>query len=197
MRQISKKQIFSAFFAILFGLLLVSCSDNKIDSSLISSGSTMDSKAREAEKNLDKASYADVADVFLDNNEIHFDKDVLIVFGKNNCPYCDELKNLIKGDSSLKQIIKDNFNPYYINTSYLKTHSIHFSDRDSKADTTTIAQVFAIDFTPSIVFLSKDGNVKYIFPGFTPKFKNLVLDVSKKDSAMGEYENLNKKIHNL
>ena len=70
------KQEFNIFFTILLSLLFVSCSDNKIDSTLISSGSTMDSQAREAEKNLDKASYVDVADVFLDTNEINFNKAV-------------------------------------------------------------------------------------------------------------------------
>lgn len=191
------KQKFNIVFMVLFGILFVSCSDNKIDSTLISSGSTMDSKAREMEKNLDKSSYADVADVFLDTNEIDFNKDVLIVFSKNNCNYCDDVKDIIKEDENLKQIIKDNFNPYYINTSYLKTHLINFNDRQSKVNTSDLAQIFSVNATPSIVFLSKNGDVKYLFPGFTPKFKDLVLDVVKKDSAMGQYENLNKKIHNL
>ena len=191
------KQEFNIFFTILFSLLFISCSDNKIDSTLISSGSTMDSQAREAEKNLDKASYIDVADVFLDTNEINFNKDVLIIFGKNHCKYCDNLKDIIKKDENLKQIMKDNFNPYYINTSYLKTHLINFNDRQSRVNTSDIAQLFAVDFTPSIVFLSKNGDVKYLFPGFTTRFKDLVLDVTKKDSAMGQYEDLNKKIHNL
>lgn len=191
------KQRFNIVFVVLFSLLFVSCNDNKIDSTLISSGSTMDSNAREAEKNLDKASYADVADVFLDTNEINFNKDVLIIFGKNNCNYCDSLKDIIKKDENLKQVIKDNFNPYYVNSSYLKIHSINFNDRQSKVNTSDIAQLFAVDFTPSIVFLSKNGDVKYLFPGFTPKFKDLVLDVVRKDNAMGQYEDLNKKIHNL
>lgn len=191
------KQKFNAFIAISFGLLLVSCGSDKVDSNLISSGSTMDTQAREVEKNLDKASYASIADVVLDTGEINFDKDVLIIFGRNNCLYCDMLKDIIKKDDELKQIMKDNFNPYYVNISYSKTHLINFNDRQSKADTKTIASLFSVNFTPSIVFLKKDGDVKYLLPGFTPKFKNLVLEVAKKDDAMGEYENLNRKIRNL
>ena len=191
------KQRFSAVFIVLFGLLFVSCNDNKIDSSLISSGSVMDSKAREAEKNLDKGSYADVSDVFLDTNEINFDKDVLIVFSKNNCKYCDSIKDIVKKDENLKQTIKDNFNAYYINTSYLKTHLINLNNRQSKINTSDFAQIFAVDFTPSIVFLNKNGDVKYLFPGFTPRFKDMILDVISRDSAMGQYEDLNKKIQNL
>lgn len=185
------------FITLLFSLLLISCSDHKIDSDLISSGSTMSNEAKEVEKNLDKASYADVADVFLDTNEINFNKDVLLVFGKNNCQYCDMLKDMIKKDDSLKQLIKDNFNPYYINTSYLKKHTINFGNKQSNIDTHAFASLFSVDFTPSIVFLSKDGNVKYLLPGFTPKFKDLVSEVIKKDSAMGEYKDLNNRIHNL
>ncbi len=190
-------QRFNVFFTIFFSLLLISCSDHKIDSDVISNGSTMSAEAREAEKNLDKASYADIADIFLDTNEISFDKNILIIFGKNNCQYCDMLKDMIKKDENLKQTIKDNFNPYYINISYSKIHSINFNDKQSKVDTGSIASLFAVDFTPSIVFLGRDGNVRYLFPGFTPKFKDLVLEVIRKDGPMGEYESLNNKIHNL
>lgn len=187
----------SIFSILFFGLLLTSCSDHKIDSNIISSGSTMDTKAREIERNLDKESYADIADIFLDTNEISFDKNILIIFGKNNCQYCDMLKEMIKEDDDLKKIIKDNFNPYYINISYLKIHSMNFNDRQTKIETNSLASLFSVNFTPSVVFMGRDGNVRYIFPGFTPKFKDLVLEVVKKDGAMGEYEDLNNKIRNI
>ena len=97
-------QRFNVFFTIFFSLLLISCSDHKIDSDVISNGSTMSAEAREAEKNLDKASYADIADIFLDTNEISFDKNILIIFGKNNCQYCDMLKDMIKRNEGYSEI---------------------------------------------------------------------------------------------
>lgn len=190
-------QRFSLFFVILFSLLLVACSNDEIDSNVISNGSTMSPEAKEEEKDLDKVSYSDLLDVFLDTNKIDFNKNVLIIFGRNNCSYCDMIKDLIKQDDDLKQLIKDNFNPYYINISYSKIHEINFNDRQSKIDTNSIASLFSVNFTPTIVFLGKDGTVWYLFPGFTPKFKDLVLEVIKKNAPMGEYEDLNNKIRNI
>ncbi|RAX54687.1 hypothetical protein CCY99_02685 [Helicobacter sp. 16-1353] len=183
--------------ALTLSLFFIACSDDKIDSSLISSGAIMDEEAREIEQNLDKASYAELADLFLDTKDVAFDKDVLIVFGKNNCKYCDMLKDTIKNDANLKQIIKDNFNPYYINTSYTKTHNIDFGSKTSHIKTNDFASIFGINSTPAIIFLSKDGNVKYMYPGFTPQLKDLIINVTQKDSSMGNYVEIDKKIQNL
>lgn len=190
-------QKFNILFLILFSTLFIACGDDNIDSSVISSGAVMSDEAREKEQNLDKASYAELADLFLDTKDISFNKDIMIVFGKNNCLYCDMLKDEIKKDETLKQTIKDNFNPYYVNTSYTKTHKIDFGSKVSNIRTIKLATIFNVNSTPTVVFLSKDGSVKYMYPGYTPQFKDLVANVIQKDSSMGNYANIDKQIQNL
>lgn len=178
-------------------VLLLGCSDDKIDSSIISSGSAMSSEAKDVEQNLDKASYAELSDLFLDTSSIDFSKDVLIVFGKNNCKYCDFLKDAIKIDDKLKGVIKDRFNPYYVNISYSKTHKIHFKDKEASVKTYDLASIFSANATPTIVFLNSDGSVKYILPGYAPKFDEIVSEVINSPKPMGDYLDINKKIQNL
>ncbi|MDE6886000.1 MAG: thioredoxin fold domain-containing protein [Helicobacteraceae bacterium] len=190
------KQKFN-FLIIFISLFFIACGDDRIDSSVISGGSNMSKEAKEIEQNLDKHSYADLADVFLDTKDIRFDKEVLIIFGKNNCKYCDMLKDIIKKDDELKAMIKDNFNPYYINISYSKIHNIDFMNKKAQLSTNNLASIFSASSTPTIVFLSKDGSVKYIYPGFSPKFDSLVKEVISKNSSMGSYEAIDSALKKL
>ncbi len=182
---------------IVFSIVFIACSDDKVDSSIISNGSVMSKEAREIEQNLDKASYAELADLFLDTKDISFDKDVMLVFGKNNCTYCDILKEDIKKNSNLKQRIKDNFNPYYINTSYSKKHKIDWNNKQSIVSTQDFARIFSVNATPTIVFLSKNGSVKYMYPGYTPQFEYLVEAVIQQDNSMGSYSIIDSKLKAL
>ncbi|MGX2983020.1 thioredoxin fold domain-containing protein [Helicobacter sp. 23-1045] len=109
---------------IVFCVLFLSACENKIDENIISKGSDFSAEAREKSQNLDKESYKDLAHLFLDTNEIDFSRGVLIIFGKNQCKYCDMLKDDIKKNPAVQGKIGENFNAYYINTSYQKTHKI-------------------------------------------------------------------------
>ncbi|RDU64669.1 thioredoxin fold domain-containing protein [Helicobacter sp. MIT 14-3879] len=187
------KQIFSI---LIIGIFFIACSDD-IDSNVISSGSVMSEKAIKDSENLDKQSYIELADFFLDTKNIDFSKDIFIIFGKNNCDYCDHLKDSIKKDEKLRTLIKDNFNPYYINISYDKIHNIDFKTREAKANTQNFSNIFGVNLTPTIVFLNKDGSVKYIFTGFTTKLYSMIEDVISKNNSMGNYVDIDKKIHSL
>lgn len=191
------KQKFKFFILIGIAIFFIACNNDKIDSNLISSGSIMSDSAKEQEESLDKASYEELSDLFLDTKNINFNKEVLIIFGKNNCQYCDFLKDRIKNDNDLKQLINNNFNSYYVNTSYTKTHKIDFINKISNVKTETLASVFNVLATPTIIFLRKDGNVKYIYPGYTPEFKDLVLSVISKNDSMGNYLDIDKKLKSL
>lgn len=188
------KRIFSILF---IGIALVACKDNNINSSIISSGSKMSESAMQASQNLDKESYKEILNVVLDNNNISFNKDVLIIFGKNNCPYCDMLKSYIKTNMDLQNLLKNNFNSYYINTSYDKVHNIIFEGKKVSISTNELASMFGIDLTPTMVFFSKNGKVKYMFPGFNPKINDIVNSVISKKDAMGNYANIDKKMQKL
>lgn len=185
-------QKFNILFAVLV-VLFVACND-KIDSSVISSGAVMSEDAREIEQSLDKASYAELQDLFLDTKNINFDKNIFIIFGKNNCTYCDLLKKDIKNDTSIQQTIKDNFNPYYINISYSKTHNLNFADKTSQIKTRDFANLFNLESTPIIVLLNKDKTTKYLYPGYTNQLKSLLSDAISKDSAMGNYTLIDRKL---
>lgn len=188
------KQILSVLF---IGIFFFGCKDNNIDSSIISSGSSMSEHALLASQNLDKESYKDILDIVGDNANISFNKDVLIIFGKNNCTYCDMLKDAIKTDAKLQSLLKDNFNPYYINTSYDKVHNIIFKDKNISINTGEFASIFSINLTPTMVFFSKDGKVKYMFAGFSPKINDMIENIIAKSEAMGNYSDIDKKLQNL
>lgn len=224
--------ILGAIFAAFFALFLAACGDEKVDSAVISSGSVMSKEAREIEQNLDKHSYAELADLFLDTATISFDKNVLLIFGKNGCIYCDKLKADIKNSPQMKALIREHFNPYYINTSYAKTHAIAGVNpaanpanaanlanpaaknaanpanppaasspanppNPAQVRTAELALAFNVNSTPLVAFVAKNGEVKYIFPGYTPAFERLLEDVVRKDSAMGNYGAINAKLSQI
>ena len=126
------KQVFRvmAIFAVCV-VIFSGCDDKKIDSNIISQGSEMSAEAQEKAKSLDKESYKDLADLFLDTATIDFSREVLIIFGKNQCKYCDMLKDDIKKSPAIQSKIKEHFNPYYVNTSYDKVHRIVRNSKNS------------------------------------------------------------------
>ncbi len=260
------KHIFSVVvFCALCALIFSGCDDKKIDENIISKGAEMSAEAVEKAKNLDKESYKELADLFLDTSEIDFSREVLIIFGKNQCKYCDMMKDDIKKSPEIQAKIRENFNPYYVNTSYDKIHKFHGFGGESatsslrgnsnavesslrgsgkattkqstnranqKVDchdfatqnlamtkegdcaesrndnvsapqdefaipTAKFAQIFAVNATPQIVFLDKNGRVKYLFAGYTLKLENMLDDVVANSAPMGDYAQIDKALNEL
>lgn len=219
------KQIYKILF--VFVLFFSGCENNKIDSDIFSKGTEMSQEAKELAKHLDKESYKDLADLFLDTSKIDFSKDVFIIFGKNQCKYCDMLKNEIKKSTDLQNTIKTHFNPYYINISYDKVHTITPNSPckldlplDSKLDSTkgaescdknaesatkstkqidteNLARIFGVSSTPLIAFLDKDMRIKYIYPGFSLKLQKMVDDIISNAIIAGDYEDINRALNAL
>lgn len=201
------KQIYKIFF--VFTLFFIGCDEKKIDSTILSKGSQMSQEAIDLSKNLDKESYKDLADLFLDTSKIDFSKEVFIIFGKNQCKYCDMLKDEIKKSPALQDMLKTHFNPYYINISYNKTHNF-ISQKDSNADSTknaestqdstkqisteNLAHIFSVSSTPMIAFLDKNMKVKYIYPGFSLQIQEMLNSVISSKEAMGDYQSIDKQI---
>lgn len=178
--------------------IISGCNDKSIDSDIISMGSEMSKEALIKSKSLDKESYKELADLFLDTSEIDLGREVFIVFGKNKCTYCDMLKDEIKKNDALKAIIKEHFNPYYINISYDKVHTLKdFGDNKSKKSIATenLAKIFGVNSTPLIVFLHKNGRVKYVYPGFSLKLPQMIDDVIARGESMGDYANIDKSLN--
>lgn len=168
---------------LLYGLMgltlqmLSSCSEEQ--SVRISSGEKDNEQILKQAENIDKASYAGLEDVFLDTKNLHINKDnkiTLFIFAKNNCIYCDKLKDDILSSDALKNMLKDNFMPYYINTSYTKKHILYKHKGDSQdvqnLNTRNLMESYVkspMRPTPTLVFLDYSGNNIYELPGYLPK----------------------------
>ncbi|TLD86526.1 thioredoxin family protein [Helicobacter sp. MIT 05-5294] len=157
------------YFALCVALALaLSACQEEVNSEIISSGTNQTKEQLLAMENVDRNSYAEVSDVFLETSEITSENlPFLLVFSANGCVYCDRLKSLIKENSDIKHFIKENYAPYYINISYTKSHKVGFLNQT--LSTTELAQLYQIKPTPTLVFLSNKGKELFIYPGFMPK----------------------------
>lgn len=140
------------------------CESEKPDLNLISKGSSTSQKAREANQNIDKNSYAEILPFLQDNTVIESDgkKVVLLMFGSNQCKYCDKLKAEIKENKNIGSLIKNNFLSYYINTSYKKEHRF-FSQT---LQTQNLSELYSIRSTPTLIFLNPQGEMIFEIVGF-------------------------------
>lgn len=149
-------------------------SENKVDTNIISDGTSSPTNAQQESDNLDKNSYAGLEDVFNDTKVITPNgKYMMMVFGANGCPYCESLKKDIKNTPDLKKYIQDNFTAYYINMSYSKIHDFKVGTpkdpKEIKVSTSQLSQMYDIRPTPTIVFSDTDGKTILEFPGYLPE----------------------------
>lgn len=158
----------SLFIAMIFAL--AGCKDNTINKDVFSTQSNISKEELHKAQNLDKTSYSGLEHVFLDTSKIYSNnKYVMLIFGKNNCQWCDRLKDDIKEDKKTQDIMLKSFNSYYINLSYSKQHLIDFDGKTNTIDTPTLAMQYNIRPTPTIVFLDKKGSPIIIYPGYLPQ----------------------------
>ncbi|MDE5603367.1 MAG: thioredoxin family protein [Helicobacter sp.] len=147
-------------------ILFLGC--EKVDSSVISDGTSITQTHFEEMNSIDKNSYAEVADVFLETQHITTqNKPYFLVFGANGCLYCEKLKTLIKEDFQIKEFLRTNFSPYYINLSYSKKHKIDFLQKE--LSTAKLGQIYGVRSTPTLVFLNSDGDTLLVYPGYMKK----------------------------
>ncbi len=157
----------SLVIGILLALGLSACQE-EINHKIVSSGTNNTKEQLLAMENIDINSYAEVSDVFLETSRIASENlPFLLVFSANGCVYCDRLKTLIKDNTDIKEFLKANYTPYYINISYSKTHQVSFLNQN--LSTADLAQKYNIKPTPTLVFLSRNGKELFIYPGFMPK----------------------------
>ncbi|MFQ6343046.1 SoxW family protein [Campylobacter sp. VTCC 70190] len=169
-------------------LLFCACNDEKIDANILSKGTQTTEKYKQDSSSLDLNSYKEIAEFFKDNQNIVFSKKpVLIVFSANNCIYCDKLKREIQNDKKIHNILKNEYNSYYINTSYHKIHNYN----NKKISTEELSKEFNIDATPTLVFFTPEHKTLLIYPGFMSA-KRLVLTMEilkdEKNQALGQDE---------
>ncbi|WP_120936370.1 SoxW family protein [Helicobacter pylori] len=170
---------------LLISLFLSACKSNnkdKLDEKLLSSGSQSSKELNDERDNIDKKSYAGLEDVFLDNKSISpNDKYMLLVFGRNGCSYCERFKKDLKNVKELHDYVKEHFSAYYVNISYSKEHSFKVGDKDKndekeiKMSTEELAQIYAVQSTPTIVLSDKTGKTIYELPGYMPSTQFLAV----------------------
>lgn len=169
--------------------LFFGCKDQGIDSQSFSSGNEVSLETQKLSQEMDKNSYQGLEDIFKDTSLIETsDKYLLMIFGKNNCKYCDKLKDEMKHSDRIKEYIRQNFSAYYINISYDKKHHITLIDKKEtrQADVTTsqLADgIYKVFSTPTIIFGDKDGKTIFEIPGYIPEerfYKTLEFIVSGK-----------------
>ncbi len=167
-------------FLMLAGIFFLGCKDNKkLDSSDFSSGSEVSQTIMAKHDSLDKNSYKGLEHIFQDTGTIQSnDKFLMLVFGKNNCSYCEKLKEDIKKDSDLQRYVSANFSPYYINIDYEKVHHFNFGEGKEKGEanvpTSQLAALYRIHATPTTVFGDKDGRTILVIPGYLPNYKKVL-----------------------
>lgn len=164
------------FFGVCFGVLVFwGCDDQKVE---LSDGNKTNTQALQEAESMDKVSYAGLENVFLDTKTLAANhKPMVFIFGKNNCVYCDKLKDDIKANLELQNILRDNFASYYINIDYSKIHNLLFDDTEPREiDTLNLAREYNIRPTPTLIFLDSTGKVFFMYPGYlTPsKFQALL-----------------------
>ena len=173
-----KYMVFVLVFGV--GVLFNACEDSLV----LSSGNDIDEKTLRDIESMDKVSYAGLENVFLDSKTIDSNgKPTLLIFGKNNCPYCDKLKDDIKTNASMQEILAKNFSAYYINIDYSKLHHLaQFFGKIAPYEMTTLelAQAYQIRPTPTLVFLDSQGMPFFTYPGYLqPKQFSLLLELAK------------------
>ncbi|GAA6832868.1 thioredoxin fold domain-containing protein [Helicobacter pylori] len=170
---------------LLISLFLSACKSNnkdKLDENLLSSGSQSSKELNDERDNIDKKSYAGLEDIFSDNKSISpNDKYMLLVFGRNGCSYCERFKKDLKNVKELRNYVKEHFSTYYVNISYSKEHDFKVGDKDKndekeiKMSTEELAQIYAVQSTPTIVLSDKTGKTIYELPGYMPSTQFLAV----------------------
>ncbi|AJC84697.1 SoxW family protein [Campylobacter peloridis] len=146
--------------------LFISACDEKVDTNLISSGAKFTKEYAQQTNDIDKKSYQEIAHLFKDNTQIQSkEKNILIIFSANHCVYCDKLKEEILNDKKLQNLIKDDYNSYYINISYKKIHTFN-KNHTSDLSTAELSSLYNIVATPTIVILNKNSQTLFNYPGF-------------------------------
>ena len=165
--RVMKKTRFSILCGFICVFTLLGCNDdNEVK---ISQGNN--AAAIDHAESLDKQSYAGLEDVFLDTKNISTqeDKVTLLIFGKNNCVYCDKIKDDIKANSEIKSLLQDHFIPYYVNVSYTKIHNLNFIDSKKELSSTALMESYVkspMRPTPTLIFLNPKGEVIFELPGY-------------------------------
>lgn len=165
-------------YRILFSMLamfafcvFIGCKDGNIS---ISHGENNTGELNEKIDNIDVAGYEGLDDIISNNSHIESKtKPIMLIFGVNNCKYCEILKQDMRNNKTLHKFIKDNFVTYYINMSYSKNHEIGYMQKFMNTD--DLSRYYSVVKTPLIVFLEPNGDRILKLDGYNPDYFSAML----------------------
>lgn len=97
-------------------------------------------------------------------------KNVLLILGSKNCPYCDTLKKDINNNKELNSLIKNKMNVYYVPVDEQVNVEMGDSNPPVKTTSLSLKMQFGSRVTPTIVMFDKDWNRIIQLPGYaTPE----------------------------
>ena len=153
---------------ILFILaaFMVSACCEKESENIVSFGSEMSTTDIEKINNLDKASYAELDGIIKDNSTIDPEgKYLMVIFGVNGCLYCDQLKKTIRDSEEIRDKLKQDFAPYYVNFSYIKPHQFVTNLTPNPIVTTDLVRIYRVGPTPMIIFANQNAQTIFTHTG--------------------------------
>ncbi len=95
-------------------------------------------------------------------------KAMLIVFGQSNDPYTTQLQKDVVNNPTLAKAIKDNLTPFYINASSNKLHKFMHNGELMDVDTKTLASIYGVSSTPTLIFIDENAKAIFAVPGYMP-----------------------------
>lgn len=156
---------------ILISCVILGCKDGKI---AISHGDNNTSELNEKLENIDVSSYDGLEDIISNSSRIESKtKPIMLIFGVNNCKYCEALKQDMRNNKDLHAFIKDNFVTYYINTSYSKNHEVSYMQKVMNTD--DLSRYYGVVGTPLILWLEPNGRKILKLDGYNAEYFNAML----------------------
>ncbi len=187
MNKVFKKSLSIAIFSLC--CVMSGCKDGNIS---ISDGEQSTKELDTKLENIDVAGYKGLEDIISNNVRIESDsKPIMLIFGVNNCKYCEILKQDMRDNQTLHDLIKDNFVTYYVNTSYSKTHEVAYMQKSLKSD--DLARYYGAVKTPLIIWLESDGTRILKLDGYDPNYFNAMLQFVK-NKGYGDEKNSEKRM---
>lgn len=107
------------------------------------------------------------ADIISYDNKLKANgKNVMLILGSKNCPYCDTLKKDINTDKELKTLIKDKMHVYYVPIDEQVSIEMGDSIPPVKTSSLSLKMQFGSRVTPTIVMFDNKWARIIQLPGY-------------------------------
>ena len=95
-------------------------------------------------------------------------KPLLLVFGQPADPYTQKLQADVTDNAELAKAITDTMTPVYINAAAQKRHKFLHNGDMMDVDTKTLASIYHLEATPTLIFMDDKSQSIFMVPGYMP-----------------------------